>query len=282
MPPRTQAKDPDNDPAALLGDELRELRVAAGYRSQDEVAAILQADRSVLGRIETGDRAPNADTLGVLLTTYGVSGRLRRVYERLGRVARARSGEGPVRIWFAGYLKAELEAHVLRFWAPVIMPGLLQTEGYATALFTAMGMGSTQVREQVETRLKRQDILARLVPPSVIVVLWEPVLHHLIGKPEIMREQLARLLDLSQSIVIQVVPSRLGGNAGLGGMIALATRPGAHDVLLAGSMVEDVVTQHEDQVRRASVTFEQVRADALPRQESRAVIQEALEKWNSE
>jgi hypothetical protein len=40
--------------------------------------------------------------------------------------------------------------------------------------------------------------------------MWEPVLHHLIGTPEVMRDQLARLLELSQSVVIQVVPEESG------------------------------------------------------------------------
>lgn len=278
MTARTQARNPDNDPAALLGDELRQLRIAAGYRSQDDIAAIAGTDRSVIGRNETGERPPTPELLTVMLDAYKVTGRIRSVYERLALLARARTGDGPVRIWFAGYLRAETEAHVLRFWAPVILPGLTQTEDYARALFTAMNLDEEQVSEQVATRLGRQSILTRPDPPSIIIVVWEPVLYHLIGSAEIMRDQLTRLLELSRKVVVQVVPSRLGGNAGLGGAIALAARPGVPEVLLSGSMIEDVVTQDEDQVRRASVTFDQVRADALPRAESRAVIQEALNK----
>jgi transcriptional regulator with XRE-family HTH domain len=280
VPPRTQARGAENDPAALLGDELRELRIAAGYRSQDDIAAIAGTDRSVIGKIETGDRPPSAAVLTALLDAYKVSGRLRRVYERLAVVARAR-GDGPVKVWFAGYLQAESEAHVLRFWAPTILPGLAQTEAYAQALFMAMGMSEEQAREQVATRMGRQSILSRPAPPSVVIVIWEPVLYHLIGTAEVMRDQMQRLLDLSRDIVVQVVPSRIGANSGLGGSIALAARPGAPEVLLATSMVEDIVTRDPDQVRRASVTFDQVRADALPRGETRASISEALEQWNT-
>jgi transcriptional regulator with XRE-family HTH domain len=280
MPPRRpQSRNPDNDASALLGDELRELRQAAGYRSQGEVT-VLQADRSTLGRIETGERVPSAEQLAALLDLYGVGGRLRGVYERLARVARATAADAPVRLWFSGYLEAETAAHTIRVWQPLIVHGLFQTEAYAAALFTAMGMTPEQVGEQVELRMRRQVILARPHPPNITLVMWEPVLHHLIGAPEIMRDQIARLVELSQSIVIQVVPAQSGGNAGLGGAISVVEGPrGA--VLLAEALLEDQVTQDQDVVVRGTATFDAVRAEALPRTPSRTMIMEAKDLWNS-
>ena len=72
-----------------------------------------------------------------------------------------------------------------------------------------------------------------------------------------------------------------GPSRGAGGSIALAARPGSPEVLLATSMVEDVVTKDTDHVRIASVTFDRVRGDAASRAESRAMISEALQVWNS-
>jgi hypothetical protein len=63
----------------------------------------LQADRSTLGRIETGERAPSAEQLTALMDLYGVCGRLRGVYERPSRVARATAADAPVRLWFSGF-----------------------------------------------------------------------------------------------------------------------------------------------------------------------------------
>jgi transcriptional regulator with XRE-family HTH domain len=280
MPPRRpQSRNPDNDAGALLGDELRELRQAAGYRSQADVT-VLQADRSTLGRIETGERVPGSEQLTALLDLYGVSGRLRRVYERLARVARATAADAPVRLWFSGYLEAEAAAHTIRVWQPLIVHGLFQTEAYAAALFTAMGMTPEQVREQVELRMRRQAILARPHPPNVTLVMWEPVLHHLIGTPEIMRDQLARLVELSQSVVVQVVPEESGGNAGLGGAVSVVDGPrGA--VLLSEALLEDQVTQDQDVVVRGTATFDAVRGEALPRTPSRTMITEAKVRWNT-
>ena len=86
----------------------------------------------------------------------------------------------------------------LRYWAPVIVPGLVQTEAYARELFGAMGFDDVKVTEFLEVRMGRQAIIDRPDPPDITIVLWEPVLHHQIGSRAVMREQLARLVDMSR------------------------------------------------------------------------------------
>jgi hypothetical protein len=160
------------------------------------------------------------------------------------------------------------------------MHGLFQTQAYATALFTAMGMTPEQVREQVRVRLSRQSMLTRPQPPNITLVMWEPVLHHLIGSPEVMHEQLEHLEELSRSVVVQVVPEESGGNPGLGGAVSVVEGlRGA--VLLAESLLEDQVTQDQDVVVRGTATFDAVRAEALPRTPSRTMITEAKNRWTS-
>lgn len=101
------------------------------------------------------------------------------------------------------------------------------------------------------------------------------------GSPEIMVGQCARLLDLPTSVVLQVIPGRVGANAGLGGAITLAAGTRQAEVLLAEALVEDVVTIDVPLVLRASATFDRVRASALNRADSRALITEAMETWRA-
>jgi transcriptional regulator with XRE-family HTH domain len=277
--PRAQARSPENDPAALLGDELRELRKLAGYRSQDDVAAILGSDRSVIGKAETGDQPPTPEVLTALLDAYRVTGRLRRVYERLARVARAREDPGKLRV--APFYDTEAKAHTVRYWAPTIMPGIAQTAAYAAELFRALGYDETQVALFVNRRLGRQAIFARPEPPDTTILLWEPVLTHQIGTAETMGEQLAHLLALPGAVVIQVVPGSLGANAGLGGAINLAASDDAPELLVSDALVEDQVANNPVLVRRASVTFNRVRADALTARESRVRLTKAMDRWQS-
>jgi transcriptional regulator with XRE-family HTH domain len=279
MPPRTQSRSPQSDPAALLGDELRELRKLAGYRSQDDVAVTVGTDRSVIGKAETGELPPTPDLLTALLDTYQVTGHLRRVYERLNLVARAR--QDPARLHIAPWYETEARAHTLRYWAPTIVPGIAQTAAYAADLFRALGYDEETVTGLVELRLGRQAILMRPEPPDTTILLWEAVLHHQIGDAEIMREQLAALIKLSGRVMIQVVPGKIGANAGVGGPIALAATDDAPELLCSSALVEDLLTNNPVPVRKASASFNRVRGDALTAQESRAVMTEAKKKWQS-
>lgn len=98
-------------------------------------------------------------------------------------------------------------------------------------------------------------------PPTVVIVMWEPVLYHQVGTAEVMRGQLTRLLELSErpGVLVHVVPSAFGANAGLGGPVSLAVITGKPDVLLTSSLLEDVVTSDATQAKMASHTFEVVR-----------------------
>jgi hypothetical protein len=278
MPPRMQARDPNSDIGAFLGQQLKDIRAAVGYPSQDLFAPVLAKDRSVIGKAESGEYPPTEQVLRDWLDACGVNGRLRLVLEGMARVARVR--QDPVRLRTVPWFEGEAKAHTLRYWAPVLVPGLLQTEDYARALYVAMGHDGEKVADLVEGRMKRQEILSRPEPPDVTVVLWEPVLHHMIGSPGVMRAQLERLADLSHRIMVHILPGRVGANAGLGGAINLAAADDAPELLLSDGLVEDSLTSEPLLVRRASATFNSVRGDAVPRVESRAMISEAMEAWN--
>jgi hypothetical protein len=131
--------------------------------------------------------------------------------------------------------------------------------------------------------MARHAILNREDGPTVVIVLDELVLHRLIGTPQVMTEQCARLLELSEdpSVLIHILPSSLGASPGLGGPVSLASVSGEPDVLLTGSMLEDTVTTDAQQVRAASGIFERVRGRAASIDGSRTIIGEAMEKWTA-
>jgi len=282
MPPRNQSRDPEIDLGAFLGRQLKEIRAEAGYKSQDEFAPVLNRDRSVIGKAESGEYPPTDTVLADWLDRCGITGRLRTVLLGMARFARMRDG-GPVKVWFVGWVDAEGKAHTLRIWQPIIVPGIIQTPAYARELFAAMGMNDDQVSDYVQSRLSRQAILDQAEPPSVVIVLDELALHRLIGTPETMCEQLEHAIELSKrpNMHIHILPTRMGANAGLGGPIHLATGIGSPEVLLVGALIEDQVSADPALVRRASASFDAVRGDALNRADSRTILTEALERWNS-
>jgi transcriptional regulator with XRE-family HTH domain len=278
--PRPNGRDPQSDPAAFLGFQLRRARVAAGYASQDSFAAALGFDRSTITKAETGSRPPTDEVFAAWCDACKVSDELREVLSGLLLVARRT--DGPVPAWFESYLEAEGAAHTLRIWQPLILPGLLQPAEYARALFVAAGADADKADEMVAARMARQAIFDRAKPPNLSVVLDESVLHRLIGSPQVMHDALAHVAALSERpyVMVQVLPGSNGANAGLGGAINLAGGEGTPEVLLTEA-VEDQTTENRSLVQKASDTFDLVRADALPRAASRAIFLEAAEQWKT-
>jgi hypothetical protein len=280
MPPRRQTRDPRTHLGAFLGEQLRAIRVEAGYASQDDFSPAIRRDRSVIGKAETGESPPTESVLADWLDLCGVSGRLRVMFEGVTRIARIR--ENPGQAQAEPFYEAEARAHTVRYWAPIILPGIIQTPAYATELFKAMRFDEAKVTERLEVRMARQAILERPDPPDITIVLWEPVLHHQIGSHETMRDQIARLIALSDlpTVTIHVLPSSHGANPGLGGAIQLAAAGDAPELLLSDGLVEDQLTNNPEVVRRASSTFNNVRADALNRAGSRGILTEAMDRWS--
>jgi transcriptional regulator with XRE-family HTH domain len=281
MLPRKPLRSPSTNIAAFLGEQLGLLRTAAGYASHEALAKALLTDRSTVTKIETGARPPNDKLLALWLDACGVAAQLRKVLEGLGVLARAKEDSALLKV--APWFETEAKAHTLRYWAPVIVPGLIQTETYARELFAAMAFDDAKVTEFLEVRMGRQAIIDRPEPPDITIVLWEPVLHHQIGSRTVMREQLGRLIDMSHrpAITIHILPSSLGANPGLGGAINLAATDDAPELLLSDGMVEDQLSQDPTVVRKARATFTSVRADALNRSDSRNMLTEAMERWSN-
>jgi transcriptional regulator with XRE-family HTH domain len=94
-------RDPETNPAASLGGELRRARVSAGFSSQDALAAALGFDRTVITKAETRERPPTDEVLAAWCQACRLDVDL---FERLVRLARR--ADGPVPTWFEDWLEA--------------------------------------------------------------------------------------------------------------------------------------------------------------------------------
>jgi transcriptional regulator with XRE-family HTH domain len=269
-------RDPETNPAAFLGAELRRARAAAGFSTQETLAAKLGFDRTVIAKAETGERPPTVEVLAAWCEACHLD------EELFGRLAvLARRADGPVPTWFESWLEAERDAHTLRLWSPTLVPGLLQTAEYAHALFVAAGVEQDSADQMVMARLERQAILDRPDPPHTVAVLDEAVLQRMIGTPAVMADQLAHVASMSERlhVGVHVIPA-IGANAGLSGSFDIASADGSPDMLRIEG-VEDQTTENRTLVRKAAILFDLVRGEALPRTPSRALIMEAVEQWKN-
>jgi transcriptional regulator with XRE-family HTH domain len=278
-PEAVTVSSPDNDqdhPARRLGRKLREARIAAGYRSQQEFGTTVSMHRTAVTKIENGTRHISPDLLRKWCELCHVDFELFEASARLAWVAES----SPVPLWFEDFRKAQVLAHTIRTWHPVIVPGPLQVPGYARVLAEVTGTPDDLIDERVAARidLQQQTIERRPVPVNLLAVMDESVLHRDLGSEEIRYKQLVHLADQGRRrhIGIQVVPAGRGVNAGHVGAFTIASLDGA-DVLLMGA-IEDVTTDNRSAVRGGLAIFDRVRLAALSGPESVELIMKAAEE----
>jgi DNA-binding XRE family transcriptional regulator len=272
----------DSTAKGLLAELLRLARQHSDHKTQEALARAVGVERTAITRAEGGEYPPTFQVLGDILAQAKVGPVAEAAIRGVWRLAKRATDPSSAAV--APWYETEAIATTLRLWQPVIVPGLLQVEQYAYEIYRAGGRTHERASEEVATRMQRQRILDRDDAPMVVVVLDELVLHRLIGTSEVMAEQCARLLRVSElpTVSLHILPGRLGANGGLGGPVALAHASGEPDVLLMGSLLEDQVTTDTGRVRAAAVTLERVRGNAASITDSRDIIQEALEhRWSS-
>lgn len=112
---------------------------------------------------------------------------------------------------FVGYVELEAEATTVRTFKIDLIHGLLQTADYAVAIGEAyLPQAAAKVkRERVEARVKRQERLTSENPIQVEAVLAEGALRTRVGGPEVMRQQLERLIELAKlpNVDLRVIPA---------------------------------------------------------------------------
>jgi hypothetical protein len=250
--------------------------------SQGAFGATVPCDTSVVSRVEGGELAPSDAFIEATRRAFPDADWLVRfhlVSPKWGR-------NQPIPRWFEDYLGAERDAHTLRIWQPLIVPGPFQTPDYARELFRVEQPDLTDegLDEQVALRLARQSIFEKLDPPNTWVVHDELVLHRLIGSPKVMHDQLLQLADMSTRsyISVQVIPASTGVNPGLAGTFQIASVDGKPDLMLIEPVVEDQTTERSAFVRKVAVAFDRLRGFALPCAASRDLILKVAEdKWNT-
>lgn len=275
--PGPRKLDPSSSPRALLGAELRHRREATGL-SQSELGAPLFLSGSFIGQLESGVRRMQMDQAEKFDEMLGADGFFVRNCEAL------KKSKYPEH--FAEAAEAEARAEAIREYAPQLIPGLLQTEGYARAVFRAYQPTAEEsvIDELVTTRLERAQILADPTAPLFWVVLDEAVLRRRVGGSEVMAEALRHIAGLARRhrIILQVLPFSAGAHAALNGALKMMSfrdaPPLAYlEVLGVGRLEDDPAA-----VARYDLSYDLVAASSLSPDESLALIETVAEEFTHE
>jgi DNA-binding XRE family transcriptional regulator len=231
----------------------------------------LNCARQTVSNIESGraDWKLSADQAKTLDNMWHLNGHFARLLKY------ARAGHDPD--WFRQHLGHEAKASVLKIYELAVIPGLLQVEDYVRALFRAAR--HTDVEPAVESRMARQVALTRRNPPQTWILLDETVLLRRVGGAEVMRKQLARLLDVSEllHVTLRIVPLDAGAHVGLDGAFKVLTVGGSDMVYTEASGEAGRLSEDAQEIRSYSTRFDQIGAEALSREASRSRIKEVLE-----
>lgn len=205
--PGPKKLDPSSSPRALLGAELRHRRDSAGL-SQEELGLPLFVSGSFIGQLESGTRRMQMDQaqkFDEILTTDGFFVR---------NCVALKKSKYPDH--FAEAAEAEAVARTIKEYAPQLIPGLLQTEPYARAVFRGgLPMAAESVVDDLtRVRLDRAQLLSDPTTPLFWSVLDEAVLRRKAGGPAVMAEALNHILKLAHEhrIIVQVLPFNAGAH----------------------------------------------------------------------
>ena len=255
-----------------LGSELRRLREAHSFKL-DEAADKLGLAASTLSRIETGKAPTRTAYLTAMFDMYGVVDPGQR--QVLLEMAR----EGHRKGWWAVYddvlptgfdvyVGLEAEAAGLRVFEDQVVHGLLQTEEYARTVMTTVRRRQQPraIDRAVELRMERQKVLTREDPMQLWCILDEPVISRMIGGRDVMRAQLAHLLEVSQwpNVTLQVLPLASGVHPALNGPFCILEFPERSDpeVVYTEGVAGHAYLERDSDVRVCAEVFDLLRAAA--------------------
>lgn len=205
----------------ILGRRLQERRQGAGV-TLEEAARALRVTPLTIRRLEKAEVALKPLYVEKLLQTYGAD---RQELDEFVAFAERANEPGwwhtyrdVLPTWFSAYVSLETGASTLRTYEPHYVTGLLQTHTYARHVLSGgfPNDSDEDLARRVNLRLRRQALLERPDAPTLWVVMEEAVLHRVVGSPDVMREQIERLLEVSElkHVSVDVVPFTAGAHVG--------------------------------------------------------------------
>ncbi|MER7405927.1 helix-turn-helix transcriptional regulator [Streptomyces sp. NPDC000070] len=200
----------------LVGVQLAGFREDAGL-AQDQAARAVGFSAAKLSRIESGKgrRPPTENDVRALLRLYGTddyqASVLLKLLQRAGEPGWwQRYDKRLMPEWFDRLVGLQEAAATIRTFEIQYVPGLLQTPAYTRAV-VERGLPNApagEVERRVELRRHRTKLLFRPEAPQLWAVIDESVLLRVLGSTEVMREQLAHLVEMAErpNVTLQIVP----------------------------------------------------------------------------
>ncbi|MEE1798191.1 Scr1 family TA system antitoxin-like transcriptional regulator [Streptomyces sp. NPDC101062] len=256
----------------MLGAQVAAFRRAAGH-TQKSLAALVILDEETIRSIERGRRPLKPDLAAALDQVLDTKGALSVGLKNLPDVDR-------FPLWAEQYLDHEREAIALSSFENQVVPGLLQTDPYARAVFrtSVPAFHSDEVETKTAARMERQGILHRKVPPTVSFVIWEPVLRFPLGGQRIYIDQMKYLRECCElpGLTIQLLPLDRTAHAGISGPFYLLETPDHQQLAYSESQQGSHWISDPNRVSIMFSKYAMLRSQALTPEDSRDLLDRLL------
>jgi transcriptional regulator with XRE-family HTH domain len=268
-----------------LAAELRNLRTRTG-KTAEEIGKALGWSKAKISRYELARSGLKPADVARLLDLYGVQGSHR---EQLLALAEEATHKG----WWEAYsdlftegslafIGLEADATSILEWQISVVPGLLQTERYAREVLSGYHEVATvsplAIQRRVETRVLRQQLLARDEPLDLVTVLDESILHRQRGDRSVMFGQLQHLAEVAErpNVTIRILPLNRHHGLAVGSFAILRfSRPDEttlHDVVSLEGLVNELYVEGDADTYKFRLAFDHLAEDSLSPLESRDLI----------
>ncbi|MFD7291236.1 Scr1 family TA system antitoxin-like transcriptional regulator [Streptomyces sp. NPDC057539] len=272
MNPRKHPRKKNASAMKMLGAQVAAFRRAAGY-TQRSLGERVVADEETIASIEQGRRPLKADFAEMLDELLDTKGAL-----SVGVANMPEIDQFP--LWAEQYVDHEREAIALSWYDTIVLPGLLQTEEYARAVFRSRipAFDEDEVESKTAARIERQGILHRKVPPTISFVVWEPALRTPLGGRQVYTEQLRHLRANAElpCLSLQFLPQDRTAHAGLDGPFTLLETPDHQRLAYNETQRGSQWVSDPNEVSIMSLKYAMLRAQALTPEDSRGLLDRLL------
>ncbi|WP_033331482.1 MULTISPECIES: helix-turn-helix domain-containing protein [Streptomyces] len=260
-----------------IGKQIRLLREQAGL-SRKELGERVGYGEHLISAVERGVRTPQPELLVAVDKVLNAGGLLAVAKDDVVSARAKAKVRHPA--WFRGYAALEVDSIEMHDLATLDIPGLLQTEAHARAVYAMRQppLSEEVIEMRVASRMARQEVLTRWPRGMFSWVIDESVLRRPLGGWDVHAAQLRHLLEVGRmrGMVIQVLPLDRTEHAGMGGPFILITPKGQPQHAYIEVQTSSRLISDPDEVRIMNARYNILRAQALGPEESLALIEKIL------
>ncbi|WP_019359908.1 helix-turn-helix domain-containing protein [Streptomyces sp. AA1529] len=273
MPTRRAVTGRSREPRARFAEELRHLRAQRG-ESLRQLGDRLGWDWSLFGKMESGETLGGPEVVEALDQHYGTPGLLLALWEL------AINDQTQFRERYRRYMELESKATSLWHFAVSVLPGLLQTPGYAGEVLAAGGLKGLDLEQQVQARMSRRSLLEGDDAPPFRTILSEAVLRTPLRDAGEWRAQLEYLAGAAdrRNVALQVLPFSAGFHGLMNVDVWYLRQPEGRTLAYTESGYRGELLEETAAVERLQLAYDAVRDLALSPVESRKFILRMLEE----